>query len=165
MYPFFAHMDDAGGSPSDGTAHLLQLLGALHPLAVHFPIALLLTAALLELISFWHGYNSGLRFAIAINLMLGTTAAIVAAIFGWIDAAHIGFEPDLKPILALHRWLGTSVALESLITVGLWFKSVQTGLSGSIWIYRAALWSLAVSVGITGHLGALLVYGLDYFSS
>jgi uncharacterized membrane protein len=164
MYPFFAHMDDSGGSPTSGIAQVVRLLGAFHPLVVHFPIALLLTAAFLELVSVWKKDGSGLRFAIVVNLTLGTSAAVVAATLGWIDAAHMGFEPDLKPVLAWHRWLGTSVATGSLIPTILWFR-MSTNPAGRIWFYRAALWSLALLIGITGHLGALLVYGLDYFSS
>jgi uncharacterized membrane protein len=164
MYPLFADMDDSGGSSGWGTAQAVRLLGAFHPLVVHFPIALLLTAAFLELVSVWKKESPGLRSAIAVNLTLGTVAAVVAATLGWLDAAHIGFEPDLKPVLAWHRWLGTSVAFGSLITTILWFR-VRTNSSTCLWLYRAALWSLALLIGITGHLGALLVYGLDYFSS
>jgi uncharacterized membrane protein len=164
MYPFFADMDGSSGSPAWGTAQAVRLLGAFHPLVVHFPIALLLTAAFLELVSVWKKESSGLRSAIAVNLTLGTVAAIVAVALGWLDAAHIGFEPDLKPVLAWHRLLGTSVAVGSLITTILWFRA-RTNLSTCLWLYRAALWSLALLIGITGHLGALLVYGLDYFSS
>jgi uncharacterized membrane protein len=139
-------------------------MGAFHPLVVHFPIALLLTAAFLELISVWIKDHSGLRFAIAVNLLLGTLGAVIAATLGWMDAAHIGFEPDLKPILAWHRWLGTSVAIGSLLTTGLWFRSERIRQTGGLWIYRVALLLLAVALGVTGHLGGLLVYGLDYFS-
>jgi uncharacterized membrane protein len=164
MHPVFADIDGSGGSPASGTAQTLRLLGALHPLFVHFPIALLLTAAFLELVSVWKNESSGLRSAIAVNLALGTFASVVAATLGWLDAAHIGFEPDLKPVLAWHRWLGTSVAVGSIITTILWFRT-RTNLSDCLWLYRAALWSLALLIVITGHLGALLVYGLDYFSS
>jgi len=159
----FAQTEGSGGVSPEWTTHLVKLLGAFHPLVVHFPIALLLTAAVLEIVSVRLKDHSGLRFAIMINLMLGTMAAVVAASLGWMDAAHMGFEPDLKPVLAWHRWLGTSVTVGSLITTVLYFRTRITP-NGSHWIYRIALWLLAVVVGFTGHLGALLVYGLDYFS-
>lgn len=153
------------GSTQGGTAHLLQTLGAFHPLIVHFPIALLLTAALLEVISIWNKGHSGLRFAILINLTLGTLGAMLAATLGWVDAAHIGFEPDLKPVLAWHRWLGTSVAVGALATTALWYRLARHEYSGSLWTYRTVLWLTVIVLGITGHLGGLLVYGLDYFDS
>jgi uncharacterized membrane protein len=163
MYPLFADLDGSSGSAMWGTAQAMRLLGSFHPLVVHFPIALLLTAAFLEAISVWKKNSPGLLSAIAFNLTLGTLAALVAATFGWLDAAHIGFEPDLQPVLAWHRWLGTTVAFGSLITTILWFRA-RTNLSTCLWLYRITLWMLALLVGITGHLGALLVYGLDYFS-
>jgi len=160
----FAQTEGLGGVPPEWTTHLVRLIGAFHPLVVHFPIALLLTAALLEAASVWLKDHPGLRFAIVINLTLGTVGAVVAASLGWMDAAHIGIEVDLKPTLAWHRWLGTSVAIGSLITTILWFR-VRVNSAVCLWLYRATLWSLALLVGITGHLGALLVYGLDYFAS
>ncbi len=159
----FAQTQSSAGPPAEWASHLVQRLGAFHPLLVHFPIALLLTAAVLEVISVWMKKHSDLRFVIVVNLTLGTVTAAIAAALGWMDAAHMGFEPDLKPILAWHRWLGTSVAVGSLITTALWFRA-RMASTGSLWIYRTALWLLAVVVGFTGHLGALLVYGLDYFS-
>jgi uncharacterized membrane protein len=159
----FAQIEGSGGVPPEWTTHLVKLIGAFHPLVVHFPIALLLTAAVLEVVSVRLKDHQGLRFAIVINLILGTVGAVVAASLGWMDAAHTGIEVDLKPTLAWHRWLGTSVAIGSLITTALWFRARITPKS-SLWIYRIALWLLAVIVGFTGHLGALLVYGLDYFS-
>jgi uncharacterized membrane protein len=161
----FAQMAAPDSPAKDGGSHWVQMVGAFHPLVVHFPIALLLTAAALEVISIWKKDHSGLRFAIVINLTLGTLGAVVAAILGWMDAAQMGFEPDLKPVLAWHRWLGTSVAIGALITAVLWFRAAGTTSKGSLWIYRAALGLLAVILCFTGHLGALLVYGLDYFSS
>jgi uncharacterized membrane protein len=162
--PLFGQTPSSIDSAPAWTSHLVQTMGALHPLVVHFPIALLLTAAFLELVSVWIKDHPGLRFAIAVNLLLGTLGAVVAATLGWLDAAHIGLEPDLKPVLAWHRWLGTSVAVCSLITAALWFRFIRTQKAGGIGIYRIALWLLAIVLGITGHLGGLLVYGLDYFS-
>jgi len=141
-----------------------KLIGEFHPIAVHFPIALLLTASFLEVVSIWFKDHAGLRFAIIVNLTLGTLGAVVAATLGWIDAAHIGMETDLKPVLLWHRWLGTAVAIGALITMALWYRTRSKAGSG-LWLYRIVLWMLAVMLGITGHLGALLVYGLDYFST
>jgi uncharacterized membrane protein len=164
MTPIFANIDDAGGATNGGLHRLWELLGAFHPLVVHFPIALLLTAALLELFSVWKPESSGLRFAITVNLILGTLGALVAAPLGWIDANQMHFEPDLRPVLAWHRWLGTSVAAGALLTSFVGFRATKTDSVTTLWIYRGLLWLFALTLGITGHLGGLLVYGLDYFS-
>jgi uncharacterized membrane protein len=160
----FAQAVDASSANPSELGRVWQLMGVFHPLIVHFPIALLLTAAFLELVSVWKKDHAGLRFAIVANLILGTIGAVVAAPLGWIDASYIHVEPDLRPVLAWHRWLGTSVAIGALITTIFWFGYARVGTRAHFWIYRAALWSLTLILSITGHLGGLLVYGLDYFS-
>jgi uncharacterized membrane protein len=164
MTLIFALIDDAGGATSGGMHRLWELLGAFHPLVVHFPIALLLTAAFLELFIVWKPESSGLRFAITVNLILGTLGALAAAPLGWIDATLMHFEPDLRPILAWHRWLGTSVAVGAVLTSLARYWAINSGSLRVLWTYRVLLWLFALLVGITGHLGGLLVYGLDYFS-
>jgi len=143
---------------------LWQLAGAGHPLVVHFPIALLLASALLEVISIWKGENVRLRFAIVANMVMGTIGAVVAAALGWIDATQIHFEPDLRAVLTWHRWLGTSSAIGAVVVTVLWFGWARNGSPRRIWIYRVALWLLALGVSVCAHWGGLLVYGLDYFS-
>jgi uncharacterized membrane protein len=164
MMLIFAHIDDAGGATTGGLHRLWELLGAFHPLVVHFPIALLLTAAVLELFSVWKPESSGLHFAVTVNLILGTLGALVAAPLGWIDATQMHFEPDLRPVLAWHRWLGTSVAVGAALTSLARFWAIKSGSRRVLWTYRALLWLFALLLGITGHLGGFLVYGLDYFS-
>lgn len=160
MIPLFAHMEGS----AEGFGRWWQLLGAFHPLVVHFPIALLLVAALLEVFSVWKTDHAGLRFAIAVNLLLGTLGALIAALLGWIDATQMHFEPDLKPILFWHRWLGTTTALAAIVATFLWFrKTILRTMEASV-SYRIVLWSAVFILAITGHLGGLLVYGLDYFS-
>ena len=152
----FAQTQGSEAPLSDWITHLVKWMGAFHPAAVHFPIALLLTAAALEVVSVWLKDHSGLRFAIIVNLALGALGAIVASTLGWMDAAHMSFESDLQPVLAWHRWLGTSVGVCSLIITALSFGLGRTGSAASLWIYRVLLWLLALAVGITGYLGGRL---------
>lgn len=103
----------------------------------------MVTASLLEVVSIWFKDHAGLRFAIIVNLTLGTLGAVVAATLGWIAAAHIGMETDLKPVLLWHRWLGTAVAIGALIPMALWYRS-RSKREGSCWVYRIALWTLSI---------------------
>ena len=144
--------------------HFLRYVGAFHPIAVHFPIALLMVAAIMEGISAWRRDNSTFGLVVSINLHLGTVAALVAAVLGWADAATMGVEPDLKPILFWHRWLGTGVALGFSVILVLWYWQRAMPDGKRVWLYRVSLWLGAVLVGITGHLGGILVYGIDYLS-
>ncbi|WP_332911437.1 hypothetical protein [Algoriphagus boritolerans] len=53
---------------------LLQLFGRLHPMLVHFPIALLLVAVVMELFTlgnFRHSFRSGIRFLVFFRSFIG----------------------------------------------------------------------------------------------
>ncbi|SDT90857.1 Uncharacterized membrane protein [Verrucomicrobium sp. GAS474] len=161
--PFLAQIAETA-SPT-GSAHaggvVLHWLGVFHPVVVHFPIALLLLAALLEAVAALRGSSEKLTFSIRLTLGLGAVAALVAAGFGWADAFGMGFEAELKPILAWHRWLGTGVALGSCVAWVLQCRMMQTGQE--VYLYRVVLWLVALATAVVGHLGGTLVYGLDYY--
>src|SRR5256885_157855 len=63
-----------------------QLAGRLHVVVVHFPIALILLAGMMELTRFRKPRMSDAAY---LCLMLGALAAVVAAALGWIDAANL----------------------------------------------------------------------------
>ncbi len=65
-------------------------------------------------------------------------------------------------ILFYHRWLGVSVAT---VSVGAALLShLLKKHPNLLTAYRLCLLLSAVLVGITGHLGATLIYGTDYFT-
>ncbi|MDE1171758.1 MAG: hypothetical protein PW734_11220 [Verrucomicrobium sp.] len=162
--PFLAHMADtasSGGGHTHASGEVLRWLGAFHPVVIHFPIALLLLAAFLEGIVAWRGPSEKLSFAAGLSLGLGAVAAVIAAGLGWADAATMSIEPDLKPILTWHRWLGTGVAVGSCLAGLLQLRVLPTGRG--VWAYRIVLWLVALATAVAGHLGGTLVYGLDYY--
>jgi uncharacterized membrane protein len=136
----------------------MTLFGRLHPLLVHFPIGLVLIAAVAELLATMAGLSLWRVIAIA-NTRVGGIFAIGAAIAGWVLASAPGTEPSIT--LSWHRWLGSATAigaaLAALATVAVERES-QTGL----WIYRLTLFGAAATVAITGHLGGILVWGADF---
>lgn len=136
-------------------AHWLALL---HPLVIHFPIALLVVALVLEFLG-WFRPSWNLGSAAAWNLHLGFLGAAVAVVTGWYRARSMGFEPDLKPVLEIHRWLGIGTLALALLCVFLWWEARKKA-SMVPW-YRAVLLAAALMVGMTGHYGGTLVYGLD----
>src|SRR5690606_26769974 len=83
-----------------------DFVGRLHPLATHFPIALLLAAGLAELLLAARpalGLESTIRFLVA----GGAVGAVIAALLGWF-AAGWRLE-DRSETLGLHRWNGTVI--------------------------------------------------------
>ena len=136
----------------------MTLTGRLHPLLLHFPIALLVFAAVAEVAAMltkhpaWH-------VAAIVNLRVGAALAVVTAITGWLMASTL--DAGDVPALEWHRWIGvvTTVAVigAALATAGDSRQSPRLR-----WLYRIALFWAAVLVAVTGHLGAKLVWGADF---
>lgn len=134
----------------------MALAGRLHPLLLHFPIALLLIAALAELLSLarlpeWH------LVAVA-NVRAGAALAVATAGAGWVLATSRMVE--VSPTLEWHRWLGLTAALAAvaaaLATIGIDDRPERQ------WRYRIVLWSAAALVAVAGHFGAVLVWGAGF---
>ncbi len=134
-------------------------LEALHPMMVHFPIALLWAALLVETLALafrkpgWHKITLW-------NLVLGTWGALAAAVTGGISAAAVGAPPTQAAARGLeaHSVWGMS-AFALAVTVNAWHLAAGQQMK------RPARWMawglLALTCGVmtyAGHLGARLVY-------
>lgn len=140
--------------------HILNKLGSLHVLVVHFPIALIVAAAMGEFWSAWQGVRTPtepVRFCV----MLGTAGALAAAGIGWLQASN-GYGAGMPQILRLHRFMGTSTALWSIVAALLSERDERHG-NRSLW-FRAWLLIGAFLVAASAHLGGVLVHGENYFS-
>jgi uncharacterized membrane protein len=134
----------------------------LHPLVVHFPIALLLTAAGLDLVGWALRCNRSLRFMATALYVLGTLA-IVAAYFTGRAAAGSIWLPGMAQAAVKEHWDWAFRAV--------WFFIILTAVRlVLLWRVRAdprpaliALLTLAgllgvVLLGETGDRGGRLVY-------
>jgi uncharacterized membrane protein len=137
----------------------MALIGRLHPLLIHFPIALVIVAAAAESASVMTA-DARWRFLAVANLRAAAVLALVAASAGWRLAA--ADETVASALLEWHRWVGTAA---TAATVGAaattWLE--RTHRLGGVRIYRCALRGAAGLVGAAGHLGGLLVWGVNYF--
>src|SRR5262245_35640524 len=86
---------------------VLRLLGRSHPAIVHFPIALLMLAAALEV---WQliRRKPGLAAATPLCIIVGALTALVAAVFGWLLE---GFDGNSGELLAVHKWVGNAAVV------------------------------------------------------
>lgn len=130
-----------------------DFLGRLHPLAAHFPVALLLMAALAEILLLMRpalGLETTLRFLVA----GGAVGAGIAALLGWFAG---GWRlDDRSETLGLHRWNGTVIAAVAGIAAWLAFRSAgRTRL-------RIALALLAAGILFQGYLGGEMVFGPNH---
>jgi uncharacterized membrane protein/mono/diheme cytochrome c family protein len=136
----------------------LEILARAHPILVHFPIALLLAAALAELGRMLLG-RPGRSPAAYYCVVLGTLGALFAGASGWFWADLDPPSAKLADTVAWHRW--TAVAAASLATlsfiVGLFAKGEAGARAARI--YRLLLFLAAIAVAITGSKGGDLVWG------
>jgi len=143
----------AGGlahEPSRSTASIEERLGELHSAVVHFPIAMLLSAALSEALLAATG-RAGLRHVTRFVIWIGALGAVSAAPLGWLAAKTLEDVP--ARLLAWHRWLGISTALCSLAM--LWASERARDPRG---LLRCLIGCASVLVAITGYLGGELVH-------
>jgi len=136
----------------------MTLIGRLHPLAIHFPIALVILAVCAEAAAVVMDDDRWHIVAVA-NLRAGAASAIVAAAAGWLFARAAGMEPT--SLLEAHRWLGTLAAgmtLAAAFAATSWREWSPTKRT----MFRIALCVAGGLVGITAHLGGLLVWGADF---
>lgn len=148
--------------------NLGRAAGRLHPLLVHFPIALGLVAVGVE---WWRSLSrrqglSPLTFPL---LAIAAVSAVFSTASGWINATF-EYGGDDSSTLALHRWIGTgtSVLLVAL-TWWCWLVSVELAKGGaaaiaSLGSFRWAALVGGIAVSVTGHLGGDLVHGEGYLT-
>jgi uncharacterized membrane protein len=143
--------------------NVLQFLGRLHPLVLHFPVALLVLASAVEVVRCFR-HDSRLGHLTVFLLAVGAAGAFAAAGSGWVFARESHPEPALRATLLWHRWLGLGTAALAVLA---WFAArrwTNDTRPGYRWISRLATWLATGVLAITAHLGALLVWGADYFS-
>ncbi|MBL4688118.1 MAG: hypothetical protein JKY37_26245 [Nannocystaceae bacterium] len=66
--------------------------------------------------------------------------------------------------MTTHRWMGTSVALLSLIVLWLSFLSHRKDNATHLRAYRAVLFLTVSLVGATGFLGGAMIYGINHYA-
>ncbi|MBT8308394.1 MAG: DUF1549 domain-containing protein [Maribacter sp.] len=139
---------------------ILQLLGRLHPLLVHFPIGLLVVALFTEVLTIG-GKRIGLREGTHWLVYLGTLFAILSAVFGWLLRTQEDYSGEL---VDNHQYTGIATAVLALVTTLLLRRTIKGKLS-DFRFYRAGLMATVVVLTIAGHLGASLTHGEDYLTS
>ena len=140
---------------------LWSFLGRLHPLAVHFPVSLLVIAAILELFTI-RNFNSRYRAGINLLVMAGALSAIIAVAFGWLLAGSGDYGEEL---LDIHEWMGMATAGLGLAASILLLRVKKRSKPSLVKTYRAILFITAAGVSVAGHYGASLTHGKDYLSS
>ena len=166
-----SRQDERGGPALDESAQdalparffekLIAWLGRFHPPSVHFPIALLMAAAVAELLRMATSkpaFDAVTRFCV----WFGTLTAVPAGVLGWFLA---GFRPiDASWVLTTHRWLGTSTVVCAGLVLVLSEVSRCPDRRRTRMCFRVALLGMAALVSVTGFFGGAVAFGLDHYS-
>lgn len=147
-----------------GTSNrVINYAGKYHPVVVHFPIALLVTALLVMVVG-------PLRPSPTLELLayklvyLAAAGAILAALLGLAAGADVHYPSDMNEYFELHRLFGLGTTALSVLVALAAYRAERTPTSRRRWLFRVILLLSAVAVAIAAHLGATLVYGPDHFA-
>ena len=139
-------------NPDSGLYKAVKYTGKFHVMVLHFPIAFLLGAAVVQWFVVFRGKG---QTVVAVMLWFGTLGGVAAAALGWMYAYDSVYFGESENILFWHRWLGTGTATLAVVVLLLRNKLGTKGLA-------VALTACAGLVGIAAHYGASLVYGPDF---
>jgi len=125
---------------------------------VHFPIGLVLIAAVAEVVATTTDLRAWRTVAVT-NVRAGAVFAIGAAIAGW----RLASTPWTEATSALewHRWLG-AIAAVAVFAAALATAGARGRSPSALWVYRITLFWATALVAVTAHLGGLLVWGADF---
>lgn len=158
------NQNDASTEAAAVTKSMIKFLGKFHLLFLHFPIALVLIALLAEILGLI--VKRSLFFDSARFMVLVAALSVVATVsLGWMAAAYLDYAGDYARMLWLHRWSGSITGGIVLFTafcseLSHFLREGKTART----IYRIALVTSAAGIALTGHVGALMVHGINYFS-
>jgi uncharacterized membrane protein len=136
----------------------LRAMANIHPLLVHFPIAFLLGALLLEALAVWRRRDDWHRAAMVL-LYLGAAGAVAAATSGWFAEETVEHTEASHAVLELHETImlwttGLAVTLAVIAFLGgryLEARRLQVFL-------LAGLLLVALMLTVGADRGAQLVY-------
>lgn len=141
---------------------LIDFVGSFHPVLVHFPVALILTACVAEVL-----YIAKKQRYFAAAALFSITAAawmsLLAFLVGFAAAAGESFAPELQRAFELHRIAGITTPMLAVVAAGMGQSSRRTGQVWEQIVFRVFLALAAVSVALAGALGGQLFHSPGHF--
>jgi uncharacterized membrane protein len=137
-----------------------EIVGLLHPVLLHFPVALLIGGALFAL--FGLRGESPLSDAAYYCLWLAAWMSILACVSGWsfaIDKGYVDWKTlDFNKSIDVHRWGGILVAVLSFFLALVACSSRRRDPYGSGLFWKFCLILLAVLTGFVAHHGGKMTH-------
>ena len=128
----------------------------LHPMFVHFPLALLPAALLFLLMAWWRGSERWL-FAAKASLIAGAIGALVAVVTGWNAGESIPHNEAIHRMIETHEAAAITVFIVATL-LAIWSRWLILASRRSLgWFVGALALANGLLVSV-GDLGARMVY-------
>ncbi|HEX3133006.1 MAG TPA: c-type cytochrome domain-containing protein [Planctomycetota bacterium] len=146
---------------SDGVPSPMTLFARAHVVVVHFPVALLMVLALIEVLR-WRRKTGSMDQTIAIIAVITALSSIVAIIQGLMLADDGSGSVEHARLLALHKWLGIVTGVVAIGSAAIALRRQLGDTPGLAKLYRVFVLPGALLVSLTGHYGGQMVHGEKY---
>lgn len=135
---------------------LLDWLGRLHPVIVHFPIAFFPAALFTAVIGRRRpAFGAPVQFLVIAGGVIGP----IAALLGWFDGGFDFASDDM--LLRWHRWLGTLIGIGSFgLAIWAWRRPDANRGAGMI----IGLSLITAAIIVQGWFGGAMVHGVDHLN-
>jgi len=130
----------------------------IHPMLVHFPLALWLTALLLHLVGMMRD-SYGIRQCGRWILYLGTLGGLAAVLTGFLAADQLGHHSPGHDLVHLHRNLMVAATSFALAICILAWSAARRESRRNQWLLALLLVALAGLATLGADRGAYLVFG------
>lgn len=137
---------------------VLENIGHFHPALVHFPVALVLTAAVAEALYMTkrkQRYGDAARFVITAAAWLSVPAAAA----GFAAASGETFDARLEGVFTIHRVAGTTLPFLVILAYAMGEGARRSGQVWEQMLYRLVLLVAVVCVLVAAYYGGLLEHG------
>jgi len=127
---------------------MIELIGKLHPLFVHFPVALITISSIFRILEFFikNNFLKAMSFYI---LLIAGFFLLPTLLTGWINSFDY---PKDSTIVDNHRFFAI------ILTILTWLTLITTNMENKSYKVVYAI-GLMILIAITGHLGAILTHG------
>lgn len=146
---------------ADGPS-MVTLFGRAHVVMVHFPVALLILMALIEILR-WRRPSGSMDQTVVIIAVIAALSSIVSVVQGlMLDDGDSDGENRRAQLLALHKWLAFATTFFSIGAAVIALRRQLGDTQGLTKLYRVFVLPGALLVSLTGHYGGAAVHGEDY---
>jgi nitrite reductase/ring-hydroxylating ferredoxin subunit/uncharacterized membrane protein len=128
----------------------------LHPLLVHFPIALFLLSLVLDAVTILIDSNSAWVQAAFWSLAFGVGMALLASVPGWIDFLDIRGDHPAERLASTHMILNLTAV--GLYSISLGFRAATLQASQTPWLPFGLSMVAFGLIAYSGHLGGKMIY-------